>query len=91
MQRVDLSALRSKYSDLSNVISSCPLSKATLFETIELGSCMCLSFEIERPQGYLNDPYLIQVKKVVPKFYSSEAFIDSQIFKLEDSKDSEET
>ena len=91
MQRLDLSALRSKYSDLSNVISSCPLSKATLFETIELGSCMCLSFEIERPQGYLNDPYLIQVKKVVPKFYSSEAFIDSQIFKLEDSKESEDT
>lgn len=52
---------------------------------------MCIGFEIEKLEGYLNDPNLIQVKKVVPKFYSSEAFIDSQIFKLEDSKDSEDT
>ena len=43
---------------------------------------MCIGLEVERSEACIADPSLLKVKKIIPIFFSAEAFQDQAIFAL---------
>lgn len=51
-----------------------------MFEAIEMGDCMCIGVEVEKPDAAIADPSRLVVKNIVPTYATSESFLQSTKF-----------
>ena len=84
---VDEKALTTEYKDLIDKIGSCALTCYNFVEALQDEDCLCISFDIARPEIAVADATRIKIKNVFPTIISARSFMDSAKFAL--NKDSE--
>ena len=80
--KIDTDELRKKHSDIIDEIGECALSSMDVCEALEMGDCMCISLEIEKPEAAIADPSRLIIKNIVPTYATSETFLQSAKFAL---------
>jgi hypothetical protein len=69
--------LNKKYEELVIKVGSCVLTCNSFVEAIKCEDCLCISFDINRPEIAIVDATRIGIKKIFPTIICATAFIDS--------------
>ena len=85
-QETDESALTTKYQDLIDKIGCCALTCYNFVEAMKDEDCLCITFDMIRPEIAMADATRITIKKIYPTIMSARAFMDSAKYAL--NKDS---
>lgn len=76
-QKVDEKELSEKYKDLIESIGCCALNLTDMAETLKAGDCLCITFDIGRPEVAIQDASRIIIKQIYPSIICASAFLDS--------------
>ena len=76
---ISIPELREKYPDAEE-LGQCMISYKNWIECVEVGDCLCLTFNIERPESGIHDPSLLKIHEINTTLLSAENFIDSALF-----------
>jgi len=80
LEKINIEELRKKHQAISDEIGICALSCVDVFEAVEMGDCMCIGVEVEKPDAAIADPSRLIVKNIVPTYATSESFLQSTKF-----------
>lgn len=81
-QDVDEKALTEKYSGLIEQIGSCALTCYNFVEAMKDEDCLCITFDVARPQIAIADVTRITIKNIFPTIISARSFMDSAKFAI---------
>jgi hypothetical protein len=81
--KLKMEELEKKYKDIIEDIGECFMSCMTTTEAIEMGDCMCLGLNIERPEEAIADPSRLIIKDIIPNYISLDTFLESAKFKMQ--------
>jgi hypothetical protein len=76
-QKTDEKQLSEKYKDLIEKIGCCALNLTNMAETLKAGDCLCITFDIGRPEVAIQDASRIIIKQIYPSIICASAFLDS--------------
>jgi len=76
-EKVDEKQLSEKYKDLIEKIGCCALNLTDMAETLKAGDCLCVTFDIGRPEVAIQDASRIIIKQIYPSIICASAFLDS--------------
>lgn len=82
VEKLDLEKLAAQHKDVVEDIGACALSCMDVIDTLEMGDCMCIGLEFEKPEAAIADPSRLIIKNIVPTYTSSESFLQSAKFAL---------
>lgn len=85
-KKIDIEALKEKYSDLASKVGDCILSSNNFIDAIADEDCLCLTFDIGRSQAAVVDPSQIIIKNVYPSFLTAGSFFYSTEYALKKNK-----
>ena len=63
-----------------NLDFRCAVSKKNWVDSVCEGDCLCITFQVERPQNLVGNPYDLEVVDVHPALISHDTFINSNLF-----------
>jgi len=66
-----------KYKNLIEEVGCCALNLSDMTEALKGADCLCLTFDIGRPEVAIQDASRIIIKKIYPTIISASAFLDS--------------
>jgi len=66
-----------KHSTLINDIGNCALSLSNMTEALKNQDCLCMTFDIARPEIAIQDASRLIIKKIYPTIISASTFLDS--------------
>ena len=72
--------LELKYSRQLEKYGKCILTNQNWLDSLCIGDCFCLTFQLERPRDLKGDPLQVKIKKINAVVVSCEAFADSVLF-----------
>lgn len=75
VDKMDLENLAKKHKDIVDDIGLCALSCMNIIDTLEMGDCMCIGIEFEKPEAAIADPSRLIIKNIVPTYTTSESFL----------------
>jgi len=81
-EETDESALTTKYADLIDKIGCCALTCYNFVEAMKDEDCLCITFDMNRPEIAIADVTRITIKKIYPTIMSARAFMDSAKYAL---------
>jgi len=76
-EKVNEEELTQKYKDLIEQVGSCSLNLYNMAEALKAGDCLCLTFDIGRPEVAIADASRVIIKKIYPTVICATAFLDS--------------
>ena len=82
LSKINFEKVEAEYSDMSDMIGTCPVSQQTAIECLKVKDCMCIGLEISRSEATINDPSRLIVREVHHSFMSLDSFLESSIYKL---------
>lgn len=86
VEKIDVDELRKKYAHIIDEIGNCALSSMDACEALEMGDCMSIALEIEKPEAAIADPSRLIIKNIVPTYATSETFLQSAKFALKNKQ-----
>jgi hypothetical protein len=69
--------LNHKYTDLAQQVGCCSLNLSNMVEAMVQEDCLCLTFDIGRPEVAIADASRVIIKKIYPTVICASAFLDS--------------
>ena len=77
---MNMEELGKKYGESVEEYGHCLISYRTWLEALGDGDCLCLTFNLERPESGIMDPSLITIHQVNTTILTAESFVDSALF-----------
>jgi len=75
--KIDEQDFSAKYQNLIEEVGCCALNLSNMIEALKGADCLCLTFDIGRPEVAIQDASRIVIKKIYPTIISASAFLDS--------------
>ena len=82
VDKIDLEKIAKQHKDIVEDIGLCALSCMDVVDTIEMGDCMCIGLEFDKPEAAIADPSRLVIKNIIPTYTSSESFLQSAKFNM---------
>ncbi|CAG8466994.1 1034_t:CDS:2 [Ambispora gerdemannii] len=90
VQTIDFDELDRTETEENKLTYACLLTTDNYIEAMREGECMCLTLDIGRSQAAIADPTQLIIKKINQTFMSSDAFMNSVRYALEETSGGDE-
>lgn len=81
-KRIDEKDFAEKYKTLIEEVGCCALNLSNIPEALKSQDCLCLTFDIARPEVAIQDASRIVIRKIYPTVICATAFLDSVKFSM---------
>ena len=86
VNKMDLKKVEADNKQIITDVGDCIMSCMSTVETMQSYDCMAIGLSITRPEAAIADPSRLIVHDIYPTYVSSESFLETAIFKLDNSQ-----